>query len=635
MTSGTWVSTYFRDGSEIGRGIWSFETAPKNETFDDEEEFFDDFDPESLPSVQVSDDEDSTYFEHSFQYAAGPNFVSYQNAQNGTEEFTQVVSIVNNGQPIAMTIEMGIDGDTLSANFTDMLSETFVNATAYLSWSMNDQGEWATLIEESDESSKVQVQVSARQFYDPEWYVPESDWKIQIYVDSQEIYLSSYVNMTTGLWVTTFFSDGDELGRGIWYFETALQNETFVDGGKNSTLNETFVDVGNSTINETFIEGNTTHTNYTKYVVEQDLSGSYIAHLDLRLSNVSEGNHTVNFTGYSNENNTWVLGRSIDYDHITYSTELTSDGKFGFWFSSSGNKKYIYCDTEIAGFNCTGSVRVDNWNATLSNNAESFNLILSNINAPNFTIVEEIALEYPTVNLTINANNTSIWNRNMTLNYFDPILTKKADGQTSYTDEQDSTWIMSDSIMSFPGLHNQTMSVEREFSNGTNEVVIMNQFVGFDNLDDYPYVSRTVLVQAFGGEVLSMTCSFIDTSVMAEWDMPPREDMECEDSMINGTFFYTMRTNTQSANLTVRSTPQWSGPSLQFENSVNLGNNLIARKDMIDGQVVSEREFDLNSNGSNGTNKTEDFEDKEDVTPEPERLEFEISREEKEDSYTE
>jgi len=117
---------------------------------------------------------------------------------------------------------MGIDGDTLSANFTDMLSETFVNATAYLSWSMNDQGEWATLIEESDESSKVQVQVSARQFYDPEWYVPESDWKIQIYVDSQEIYLSSYVNMTTGLWVTTFFSDGDELGRGIWYFETAL-----------------------------------------------------------------------------------------------------------------------------------------------------------------------------------------------------------------------------------------------------------------------------------------------------------------------------------------------------------------------------------------------------------------------------
>jgi len=68
--------------------------------------------------------------------------------------------------------------------------------------------------------------------------------------------------------------------------------------------------------------------------------------------------------------------------------------------------------------------------------------------------VEEIALEYPTVNLTINANNTSIWNRNMTLNYFDPILTKKADGQTSYTDEQDSTWIMSDSIMSFPGLHN-------------------------------------------------------------------------------------------------------------------------------------------------------------------------------------
>ena len=98
-----------------------------------EEEIVGQFDPESLPSVQVSDGDDSTYFEHSFQYAAGPNFVAYQNAQNGTEEFTQVVSIVNNGQPIAMTIEMGIDGDTLSANFTDMLSETSVNAIAYLS----------------------------------------------------------------------------------------------------------------------------------------------------------------------------------------------------------------------------------------------------------------------------------------------------------------------------------------------------------------------------------------------------------------------------------------------------------------------------------------------------------------------
>ena len=138
----------------------------------DEDEFFDDFDPESLPNIQDSDGEKSQYFEHSFQYAAGPNFVSYQNAQNGTEEFAQFVSIVSNGQPTALTIEMGIDRDTLSANFTDMLSETSVNATAYLSWSMNDQGEWATLIEASDSGPEVQVQVSARQSYDLEWYVP-------------------------------------------------------------------------------------------------------------------------------------------------------------------------------------------------------------------------------------------------------------------------------------------------------------------------------------------------------------------------------------------------------------------------------------------------------------------------------
>ena len=118
---------------------------------------------------------------------------------------------------------MGIDGDTLSANFTDMLSEASVNSTAYLSWSSNDQGEWSTLIKGGSETqpTEVQVQVSARQRYDPEWYVDESDWKIQVWVDSQDIYLSSYVNRTTGLWVTTFFAQGDELGRGIWSFEAA------------------------------------------------------------------------------------------------------------------------------------------------------------------------------------------------------------------------------------------------------------------------------------------------------------------------------------------------------------------------------------------------------------------------------
>ena len=120
---------------------------------------------------------------------------------------------------------MNILGDTLYANFTDMLSETSVEATAYLSWSHNDQGGWDILIEESDLGPEVQVQVSARQRYDPEWYVPQSDWKIQVWVDSQDIYLSSYVNMTSGTWVTTFFSDENELGRGIWSFEAAKDQE--------------------------------------------------------------------------------------------------------------------------------------------------------------------------------------------------------------------------------------------------------------------------------------------------------------------------------------------------------------------------------------------------------------------------
>ena len=89
--TGSWITTYFRKGEEIGRGTFSFPGLFENELeFSKEEEgeiILGEFDSESLPSIQYSD-EKFQFFEHSFQFAAGPNYVSYINAQNGTEEFT-------------------------------------------------------------------------------------------------------------------------------------------------------------------------------------------------------------------------------------------------------------------------------------------------------------------------------------------------------------------------------------------------------------------------------------------------------------------------------------------------------------------------------------------------------------------
>ena len=66
---------------------------------------------------------------------------------------------------------------------------------------------------------------------------------------------------------------------------------------------------------------------------------------------------------------------------------------------------------------------------------------------------------------------------------------------------------------------------------------------------------------------------------------------------------------------------------------------MVTRKDMIDGNEVSVRMFDLNQDGSDETDESDETsdsdetEDKEDVTPEPvielEQLEFGILREEK------
>jgi len=148
---------------------------------------------------------------------------------------------------------------------------------------------------------------------------------------------------------------------------------------------------------------------------------------------VSAGNHTVNFTGY-NEDNNWVLTRSIDSKNMTYSLEEFDDGRLAFWFSSANSKKYIDCEIDTA-INCTGSIMVNGWNATVATNTRSITVALASVNTTNITIVEELSLEYPTVNLTIMDNNTRIWNKTVTLRDLDSSLMKAANGSERYTDE--------------------------------------------------------------------------------------------------------------------------------------------------------------------------------------------------------
>ncbi len=93
-----------------------------------------------------------------------------------------------------------------------------------------DVGEWQNL-----DGSAITVQASVRQDSDPEWYVPGSEWKTQVLVKQNEIYLSTYVDMDKKEWRTTFFYDGEQWGEGVWFFADAIA-ETVPDSFDTASL---------------------------------------------------------------------------------------------------------------------------------------------------------------------------------------------------------------------------------------------------------------------------------------------------------------------------------------------------------------------------------------------------------------
>jgi hypothetical protein len=110
-------------------------------------------------------------------------------------------------------VDVFFDGETYETTFTDMLNEeNQVKDSMSTSVSSSEVGKWLSLTDE------IQVQASYRQDSDPEWFVPGSDFKFQIWARTNDIYCSSYVNKESEVWTSTFFYDGEQFGTGIWNF---------------------------------------------------------------------------------------------------------------------------------------------------------------------------------------------------------------------------------------------------------------------------------------------------------------------------------------------------------------------------------------------------------------------------------
>jgi len=91
-------------------------------------------------------------------------------------------------------------------------------------------------------------------------------------------------------------------------------------------------------------------------------------HLDVRLKNVGDMNHDVDFTGFS-KNDTWTLNRTIDFDHLSFTVVFNETG-FRYLFlgksEQDGSNRMRYADFYCA-FDqviCTDSIEIGAWDLT-------------------------------------------------------------------------------------------------------------------------------------------------------------------------------------------------------------------------------------------------------------------------------
>ncbi len=69
-----------------------------------------------------------------------------------------------------------------------------------------------------DFEKDVQVMAGHIQASDKRWLVKDADWKSQVYLNNNKIYLSNYIDNAEKLWTITFFYKGKEIGRATWHF---------------------------------------------------------------------------------------------------------------------------------------------------------------------------------------------------------------------------------------------------------------------------------------------------------------------------------------------------------------------------------------------------------------------------------
>mmetsp|Transcript_28302 Transcript_28302/g.33244 ORF Transcript_28302/g.33244 Transcript_28302/m.33244 type:complete len:290 (-) Transcript_28302:633-1502(-) len=92
--------------------------------------------------------------------------------------------------------------------------------------------------------------------------------------------------------------------------------------------------------------------------VVRDLTGDYIMHLDVRLSDVGNKQRQMNFTGYQNLDSKWTLFRSIDNFTLSYQVEVTEEA-YSLRFESEYGRDSIECSLSSY---CIGYALLGYWN---------------------------------------------------------------------------------------------------------------------------------------------------------------------------------------------------------------------------------------------------------------------------------
>lgn len=187
------------------------------------------FDPNTLPSLKTGN---KRTFEHDFRYKFGLHTAFNKVHAKDKQHFTQELRVVNDGVETKVDITYFYDGETYEVTFQDHndKSAPAIEVSMATTVSKDDVGQWNNLVAGND---AVQVQSSHRQSNEAEWYIENSDWKTQVWIKKNDIYFSSYISNDRKDWTTTFFYEGEELGRGTWKFG---ESDAFIAPDKASFL---------------------------------------------------------------------------------------------------------------------------------------------------------------------------------------------------------------------------------------------------------------------------------------------------------------------------------------------------------------------------------------------------------------